>query len=83
MQILDREPAATSGASLDDEGLHVRIRAEFREMPGLKLTIAQASRLFDVERNRCARALGRLVRDGHLTTDGTSFGQRADGRASI
>ena len=31
-----------------DSDLAVRIRAEFAEMPGLKLTLPQASRLFNV-----------------------------------
>lgn len=51
----------------------VRIRAEFKEMPGLKLTLAQAARFFNLERGECERILGDLVRAGALTTDGTSF----------
>ena len=35
--------------TIADEDLHVRIHAEYREMPGLKLTLAQASRLFNLE----------------------------------
>jgi hypothetical protein len=37
-----------------DADLETRIRAEFAEMPGLKLTLPQASRLFNVERVRHA-----------------------------
>lgn len=29
--------------------LHVRVRAEFMETPGLKLTLPQAARLFDLD----------------------------------
>jgi hypothetical protein len=47
--------------------LHVRIRAEFAEMPGLKLTLPQASRLFNVDAERCQRALDRLVQSGSLS----------------
>jgi predicted transcriptional regulator of viral defense system len=49
-----------------------RVRGEFNEMPGLKLTSRQAQRLWDLDRGECERVLGRLVRDGFLerTTDG-------------
>ena len=32
------------------KNLYARIRAEYREMPGLRLTLPQASRLFSLER---------------------------------
>jgi hypothetical protein len=64
----------------EDGDLHVRIRAEYREMPGLKLTLAQASRLFNLEPHRCARALEALVKVGVLWTDGRTFGPAGDGR---
>ena len=56
-----------------DSDLAVRIRAEFAEMPGLKLTLPQASRLFNVERIRCQRILEGLVTRGDLSTSGESF----------
>jgi hypothetical protein len=56
-----------------DRDLQIRIRAEFAEMPGLKLTLPQASRLFDVETAKCARALERLVAAGALSIDEGSF----------
>ena len=43
-----------------------RIAAEFRDMPGLILTIAQASRLLGVDARACERILGMLERDGLL-----------------
>ena len=60
--------------ALDDAAtvLH-RIRSEFREMPGLRITIAQASRLFSSEPGRCERVLGHLVELGELSTDGRLF----------
>jgi len=64
---------ACSLPSDDDRDLHVRIRAEFLEMPGMKLTLAQAARLFHVEQPRCERVLSRLVKKGELTSDGTTF----------
>jgi len=57
----------------DDRDLHVRIHAEYQEMPGMKLTLAQASRLFDVEPARCAKVLNTLVDVGVLRTDGQTF----------
>jgi DNA-binding IclR family transcriptional regulator len=49
-----------------------RIRAEYSEMPGLKLTAAQAQRLLGVERESCDRCLASLVTAGFLarTRDG-------------
>ena len=64
-----------------DSNLETRIRAEFAEMPGLKLTVPQASRLFNVEQVRCERILEELVTHGDLSSAGGSFqsvgGQRA------
>lgn len=37
--------------------LVVLIRAEFNEMPGLRLTMAQAPRLWTAERELCATAV--------------------------
>jgi hypothetical protein len=53
--------------------LHLRIRAEFAEMPGLKLTLPQAARLFNLEKERCERVLGRLVEAGALAVVGRTF----------
>jgi hypothetical protein len=43
-----------------------RIRAEFREMPGLKLTIVQASRLWHLDHRSSKEFLDALVVDGLL-----------------
>jgi hypothetical protein len=43
-----------------------RIRAEFREMPGLKLTAAQATRLWHLDSRRSEEFLNALVGDGLL-----------------
>jgi hypothetical protein len=43
-----------------------RIRGEFREMPGLTLTLAQAVRLCSLDAAACGAALFRLVEDGFL-----------------
>jgi hypothetical protein len=57
----------------DDSRLYTRILAEFREMPGLTLTLPQAARLFSVEPNRCKRVLADLVDARHLVTDGRTY----------
>jgi hypothetical protein len=47
--------------------LLARIRAEYREMPGLCLTPAQAARLWGLTPGVCAEVLQALVADGTLT----------------
>jgi hypothetical protein len=56
-----------------------RIRGEFVEMPGLRLTAAQAQRLWGLERPACEELLRRLVNDNFLsqTRDGSFI--RTDG----
>ena len=48
------------------ELLVVRVRGEYCEMPGLRLTISQACRLWQVETSTCERLLEQLVREGFL-----------------
>jgi hypothetical protein len=48
------------------DGLVARVRAEYREMPGLSLTTWQASRLLGIHHSVCERLLHRLVTDGVL-----------------
>ena len=62
----------------EEHDLRMRISAEFREMPGLKVTLVQAARLFSIEPARCERVLETLVERGVLATDGRAFA-RADG----
>lgn len=46
--------------------LLVRIRGEYSEMPGLRLTVPQALRLWGLPRDVCESALARLVEQGFL-----------------
>ena len=69
----ERGAAGASHAPQDDVTLHARVLAEFREMPGMRLTLEQASRLFALERSRCARVLDRLVTAGALRMNGRQF----------
>jgi DNA-directed RNA polymerase subunit RPC12/RpoP len=43
-----------------------RIRREFTELPGLKLTPAQACRLWHVNEDACLRAMTSLITEGFL-----------------
>ena len=61
------------GLAQTDRVLHVRIRAEYLEMPGMRLTVTQAARLFNLDLTDCARVLDALVTDGALWTDGRQF----------
>lgn len=58
---------------LTDEAVLRRIQAEFREMPGLRLTPAQAQRLWNLNYGTCEAALSYLVDNKFLfrTTDGS------------
>jgi hypothetical protein len=47
-------------------GLLLRIRGEYLEMPGLRLTLHQATRLFNLDALTCDVALRTLVEDGFL-----------------
>jgi hypothetical protein len=51
-------------------GLLQRVRDEYREMPELKLTKPQATRLFGVAPSVCAAALRALVRENFLSRTG-------------
>ena len=50
-----------------------RIRGEFNEMPGMQLTIAQASRLWGMDQIACRRIIDALVETAFLrwTPSGT------------
>ena len=46
---------------MDLDNVERRVREEFREMPGLRLTPAQATRLWGLERDTCAQVIDSLV----------------------
>jgi hypothetical protein len=50
----------------DPDGLIARIKAEYREMPGLSLTPTQAQRLWHLDEHTCRTVLSRLVATGFL-----------------
>jgi hypothetical protein len=52
--------------SLSDAALR-RVRAEFLEMPGLKLTVEQAQRLWGLDRSTCEALIAELTACQFLT----------------
>ena len=52
-----------------DEALLRRIRGEYREMPGMRLTEDQAIRLWGLDRPTCRKALSSLVASHFLEQD--------------
>ena len=56
-----------------------RIQGEFVEMPGLRLTAAQAQRLWGLERDVCDALLGALVDAKFLTQTREGAFVRLDG----
>ena len=75
-------PTRPKVAGDDDFELRLRVLAEFHEMPGLRLTLTQASRLFNIEPARCGRILDMLVDGDRLAIDGTAFTTVDGGRRS-
>ena len=57
---------------MPSDALVARIRGEYREMPGLRLTVAQACRLWQLDAPTCAVVVEGLVAQGFLmrTRDG-------------
>jgi hypothetical protein len=55
-----------------EDTLITRVRAEYSELPGLRLTLWQAQRLYGITYDEARRILDRLVRTGYLrmTQDG-------------
>jgi len=51
---------------MDVDVVTKRVQAEFEEMPGMTLTMPQASRLFGIEREICKTIVERLVRTSYL-----------------
>jgi hypothetical protein len=67
MQLLSASTPAEALAQTDPRA-HVveRVRGEFKEMPGLVLTLAQASRLWSLDAETCSDVLSQLVAVGFL-----------------
>jgi hypothetical protein len=55
------------------DALMARARGEYLEMPGLRLTVAQACRLWQLDAVLCTKVFDRLVSDGFLEQTNTGF----------
>lgn len=62
---------------MDVEVVAERVRAEFEEMPGMTLTMPQASRLFGLEHEVCRTIVDRLVTKAYLKWTHTGAVTRA------
>jgi hypothetical protein len=60
------ESKAAPHSSRSDGCLMSRVRGEYAEMPGLRLTLPQAQRLFGLESAACAVIFENLTRDNFL-----------------
>ena len=61
-----------------------RIRGEYLEMPGLRLTFAQAQRLWGLDSERCEQLLSVLVAERFLCRGGDgAYGRAIEGRYSF
>jgi hypothetical protein len=67
------------------ESLLTRIRAEYSEMPGLRLTTAQACRLWQLDADTCQTVFLRLIEEQFLicTRDGAYIALPSPRRPAI
>lgn len=62
-----------------EEALTTRVRGEYRDMPGMRLTIDQAMKLFMLDRKTCSGVLDSLVASRFLDRDDNGRYRRAHG----
>jgi hypothetical protein len=63
---------------MEFEAVLRRVRAEFFEMPGLRLTPAQATRLWGLERDACQKVINALIDSSFLRWTAAGAVTRAD-----
>ena len=63
-------------------GLLRRVHGEYMEMPGLRLTLAQACRLWDADPDTSLDVLTQLVDEQFLRVSGPHYVRAATGRSS-
>lgn len=64
---------------MDFDAIVHRVRNEFHEMPGLRLTPAQATRLWGLEQTTCRAVIDTLVASAFLRWTATGSITRAEG----
>jgi hypothetical protein len=57
---------STGARTITTVSVRERVRAEYNEMPGLCLNLAQAARFWQIDPRSCERVLEELVQDGYL-----------------
>lgn len=67
----------TTGYRMERDSVITRIKSEFVEMPGLRLTTAQAMKLWGLERAECQRVINALVSAAFLQRNARGEVQRA------
>jgi hypothetical protein len=82
-QSVSDSTAPTGGTSpLNEEVIH-RIRGEYTEMPGLRVTLSQAQRLWGLDAALCRLVLDSLVQTGFLRrTESGQYLRLSDGPAN-
>ena len=66
-----------------DANLLLRVFGEYVEMPGLRLTVPQASRLWNVNLSLSAQVLDRLVDAAFLRRSGSCYVRADSGRVGV
>ena len=64
-----------------DTALLQRVHGEYMEMPGLRLTLAQACRLWNADATTSQGVLNQLVDEQFLRVSGTHYVRAAAGRS--
>jgi hypothetical protein len=76
---IDEPTTVATGKTRTDDALVTRVRGEYREMPGMRLTIDQAMRLWMLDRKTCSGVLDSLVSAQFLERDPRGQYARAGG----
>jgi hypothetical protein len=63
---------------MESDALIKRVRNEFVEVPGLRLTLPQAMRLWGLDRDECQRVIDHLVESSFLSRNAHGQFVRAD-----
>jgi hypothetical protein len=66
-------PGTNGLTPLLPDALMARVRGEYLDMPGLRLTVAQACRLWQLDVVLCTKVFERLVHEGFLRQTETGF----------
>jgi len=70
---INRQSIEERVTQMNIEHLAIRVRAEFQEMPGLRLTVRQAERLWGLDPDVCAQVVDVLVSRAILKRHGDTF----------